>query len=152
MLRRATSVVSGVLVLLSAEFWMAPLFSWSERLGVETAGAFGTLIIVSCFAVAGCVAGVIARRRDTIPLIGVEVFGLTSVLLSLAMAAVETGTKEIGRNVAIGLAGLLAMAIVYGALQLLKPVQSPIERDMSSTPDRLEEPYSSKTTRGTRVE
>jgi apolipoprotein N-acyltransferase len=54
-------------------------------------------------------------------LIGIEAFGLVSALISLAMAAVEAGANEVARNAKVGVVGLVAMAVLFVALQSLKP-------------------------------
>ena len=124
MIRRAISVCVGVVILLSGEFWTSYFLSWPGRSRMATSGTLSNVAIIGCFAVAGCLAGAIASRRDAVPLIGIEIFGVGSVLLSLAIAAVESGTKEVTRNAEIGVAGLLVMAIVYVALQRLRPIRS----------------------------
>jgi hypothetical protein len=124
MLRRTLSTLSGAAVLLIAELWMWSFLSWTGQSAVAEAGASAALITISCFAAAGFVAGAIAKPRDPVPLIGIEVLGLGSVLLSLAIGAVETGAKEISRNAALGMAGLVLMATVYATVQRIRLVSA----------------------------
>jgi lysylphosphatidylglycerol synthetase-like protein (DUF2156 family) len=117
--RRMVSVLAGVVVLLSAELWLFALIPDLSAWPLLTREVVWNTAVLVVFAVAGSVAGAIARRADVVPLVGIEVFGVVLVVLSLAIAAVERGAEQVARNAAVGGAALALMAVVYVTLQRL---------------------------------
>lgn len=114
--RRVASVAVGVLIMLSAELWMSSLLTLAE---IYWSTASTQVVVLSVtiivFALAGLSSGLLSQEHDIAPLVAIEVVGLGFVLLSLGMAAVETGMAGVKQNAIIGFLALVATAVAYFA-------------------------------------
>lgn len=115
-LHRIRSVGVFVLLTLVGQLGMSSV-GWSfGRLSLFGQHLALAALTILWLAVSGFCAGRLAARSD-IAFVVLEAVTLAMVLLSVLMAAVETGAGDAMRNVLIGIAGMATVAVAYWMAQ-----------------------------------